>query len=99
MESVVWETKSGKPLKTWNRGSGDLTAAFAPGRHELAIIERTTHNSNPSHLTPERIHGGILMETDGADTQYIRNVFRQLRVPRVEEESIIGVWDLAPLVK
>jgi len=39
------------------------------------------------------------METDGADTQYIRNVFRQLRVPRVEEESIIGVWDLAPLVK
>ena len=99
LESVLWETKSGKPLKTWNRGSGDLTAAFAPGRHELAIVEHTTHNSNPSHLTPERIHGGILMETDGADLQYIRNVFRQQRVPRVEEESIIGVWDLAPLVK
>ena len=98
MQSVVWETKSGKPLKTWNRGSGDVTAAFAPGRHELAIVERS-QTQLPSHLTPERIHGGILMGTDGMQPQMIQAQLQQLPVLRIEHTTIIGVWDLAPPVK
>ena len=62
MQFVVWETKSGKPLKTWNRGSGDLTAAFAPGRNDLAIVERTQTQVTE---TPVRIHGGILRRAAG----------------------------------
>ncbi len=97
-QSVVWETKSGKPLKTWNRGSGDLAVAFAPGRHELAIVERSQTQS-PSHLTPERIHGGILMETDSAPFQMVQTLIQQPQAQRIEHTSIIGVWDLAALVK
>ena len=65
IQYVVWDAKTGKPLKTWNRGSGDVTAAFAPGRHELAIVERSQTQLPANHLIPERIHGGILLETGG----------------------------------
>ena len=99
MQFVVWETKSGKPLKTWNRGSGDVTAAFAPGRHELAIVERSQTQMPANHLTPERIHGGILMVTDGIQPQMIQFQNQWPQVLRVEHTAIIGVWDLAPLVK
>ncbi len=96
MQYVVWETRTGKPLKTWNRGSGDLTAAFAPARHELAIVERSQTQVMERQ---ERIHGGILMDTDGIDSQMIRNQIQQPQVLRVDHTAIVGIWDLAPLAK
>ncbi len=98
IQYVVWDARTGKPLKTWNRGSGDVTAAFAPGRHELAIVERS-QSQVPGHLTPERIHGGILMETNGLPSQMVQAQLQQLPVLLPDHTAIIGIWDLAPLVK
>lgn len=36
---VVWDTASGKPVKTWT-ASGDLFAAFAPAGHDLLTADR-----------------------------------------------------------
>ena len=91
MQFVLWETTTGKPLKTWNRGSGDLTAAFAPGRHELAIVERTQTQvmANQGHQM------AVFLQPNGLRPEMIQ----QPQVLRVEHTAIIGAWDLAPLVK
>ncbi len=68
-EFTVWEMKAGLPLKSWKRGFSDVTAAFAPGRHELAIVERTQQQvlssvRNPNGEIEQRVyrvdHTGIL---------------------------------------
>lgn len=43
---VVWEAKTGKPLKTWARASGVVAADFAPARHDLAVLERFDPNAS-----------------------------------------------------
>ncbi len=40
MQYTVWETATGKPLKTWERGTGDVSAFFAPTGHDLLVVER-----------------------------------------------------------
>lgn len=74
-EYLVWDTATGKPLKTWERGGADVTAAFAPTGHELAIVERQT----------KPVYG-----TD----QYGNRI-----ALRTDHSSVVGLWDLAPLVK
>lgn len=94
MQYVAWEAKTGKPLKTWNRGSGDLSAAFAPGRHELAVVERTsTPVYGPGSGQPFNPFGSDLKLQDSLWLQPAREVIR------TDHTSVIGVWDLAPLAK
>lgn len=93
---IVWETKSGKPIKMWKGVQGESLGSFAPGRHELAIVER----SQTEVMQPlERILGGILMDTDGSQSQIFQHRNQQPQVLRIEHKAIIGVWDLAPLVR
>jgi hypothetical protein len=81
---VVWDGKTGTEVKTWNRGSADVSAAFTPSGYELAIVERERKETTRSTVVPGG--GGQQWET--------RN-----EVVKVDYTSVIGVWDLAPVVK
>lgn len=45
------------------------------------------------------MHGRILMGTDGLQLQINQGQIQQTQVVRIDHMAIIGVWDLAPLVK
>lgn len=99
---LVWETKSGKPLKTWHRGSGDLLGQFAPNRHELTIVERSQIQVMGTQESLERMRGGLLTEVEVGQPQIFTGYQLnqpQAQVIRIDHTAIIGVWDLAPLVK
>lgn len=93
-QHVVWDTKTGKALKTWNRGTANITAAFSPGRHELLSVERT---DTPVYGQPRQrgteLFSGDLIVRDSVQFQPVPDVVR------IDTVSIIGVWDLAPLTK
>ena len=91
---VVWETKSGKPIKTWNRVSSDtrdMLATFAPGRHELAVVERSA-----IHVR-ESLPKTVIFEPNGIPSTSRQPL--QPQVLRIDHTAVIGIWDLAPLVK
>lgn len=92
MQYLVWEAKTGKPLKRWTRGSGDLSAGFAPTGHALLTVERT---STPIYGPPV---GG---QPFGSDIKLQDSIWIQPQrdIIRTDHTSVIGVWDLAPLVK
>lgn len=97
---VLWETKTGKPLKTWTRGSGDQSAAFAPAGHELAVVERT---STPIYAQGSDPQFGVVWDRPvlGGRNNQLNDLFIQpaQQVIRTDHTSVVGVWDLAPLLK
>jgi hypothetical protein len=99
MQYLVWDAKTGKPLKTWNRGSGNLSAAFAPTGHELAVIERT---EVPVYAAaPAQAFDGLWNGPPPGGGQFggLGYIQPAQQVIRTDHTSVIGVWDLAPLVK
>jgi hypothetical protein len=94
---VAWDTKTGKPLKTWSRTANVTTAAFAPARHELAVVER-----NEVYQPLPANQYNPLLSSDLIDFRVDSSwVIRQPPVVQQPAEvySIVGVWDLGPLVK
>lgn len=90
---TVWEAKSGKPLKVWDRQSNDVTGGFAPTGHELAIVERTqTQVVMLSDVDKGSQSGELVIENQHQLNQYGR-------ITRTKHTSVVGVWDLAPLAK
>lgn len=89
-QTVVWDTATGKPVKAWNSGGrGDAKFSFAPGGHELFVIERERKDVyGPTNAVPQGFSGN-----GGQQWTTQREVIRS------EYKSTLGVWDLAPLVK
>ena len=97
MPFLVWEAKTGKPLKAWNRGSGDLSAVFASGRHELAVVERT---STPIYAEAPAQQLDILWGANPpGGGQFGGLIGSAQHVIRTDHTSVVGIWDLTPLVK
>ncbi len=98
---VVWETKSGKPLKTWARAGCVTAADFAPGKYELASVERFDPNGgvvipplpypNPPGPLFERSFYIPVLQPD--------QPVQPAPPVAVGSASIVGVWDLSSLVK
>lgn len=95
MQFLVWEAKTGKPLKRWTRGSGDLSASFAPTGHALLTVERT---STPIYAPGS---GQPFNPFLGSDIKLQDSLYIQppQQIIRTDHTSIVGVWELAPLVK
>jgi hypothetical protein len=94
---AAWDTKAGKRLKTWARGANITAATFGPARHELAVVERTeVYQPAPYSVTP--LLTNDILDLRSFDSSW---VIRQPQAPQPPPEvsSVIGVWDLAPLVK
>ncbi|MCU0704396.1 MAG: hypothetical protein MUF18_10510 [Fimbriiglobus sp.] len=91
---VAWDAASGKPLKTWNRGAGVDAAAFAPGRYELACAERPDHGLLPPRDLLPRFD---LRRASAYPPERDRDPVR----PNTPTATgcVVGIWDLAPLVK
>jgi hypothetical protein len=97
---VVWETKTGKALKTWARASGVRAADFAPGKYELASVEpadvvaplAVVPNGPPQYLR-ERV-SAYLPDLPLLPTQQF-----QPGPQTSGNTSIVGVWDLSALVR
>lgn len=102
MRYTAWDGTTGKPLKTWARGAGALSAAFAPGKHELATVEQVGNGGYQLPVAPNG-PGGPLLEFDRRSAFY--DPFQLPPTPPLPPTdapayySIVGVWNLAPLVK
>jgi hypothetical protein len=98
---VLWEAKTGKPLKTWARPSAVYAADFAPGKYELATVESLDDSVRP----PVRpLDTPFLLERASAYfPQFQPGLPPPVQVPPAPPaspyRSVVGVWDLAPLVK
>lgn len=95
VQHVVWDARTGKPLKTWNRGTSNITTAFAPGRHELLSVERT---DTPVFAPQRQRVWGDLLSSDILLKDSIQ-ISPVQEVVRTDTVSIVGVWDLSPLAK
>lgn len=97
---LVWDTKTGKPLKTWVRGNGVVAADFAPGKYELAVAERFDPNGPPVYIPPPN---GPLYGPVGRASLYLPQQpdppVSPVAPPPSGVTSIVGIWDLAPVVK
>jgi hypothetical protein len=80
---VVWDTKTGKPLKTWT-ADGDLIASFAATGHELITVDRETTSQ-------------VVDATSSSSRGWNSNSGG--RVTRTISKSTLGVWDLSPLTR
>jgi DNA-binding beta-propeller fold protein YncE len=95
---VAWDTKAGKPLKTWARGASIAAAAFAPAGHLLAVVERTEVYQHVPAYSPSPFANDPI-DFRGFDSSWVIRQPQQPLPPPPEVSSIVGVWDLAPLVK
>jgi WD40 repeat protein len=93
MQTVVWDTTTGKVVKTWSAGTGrrasGLAIAFAPNGYSLAVSEvESTPVYGPSNAIPQgfRPEGGQQWTT-------------QREIIRTDYKTVIGIWDLSSLVK
>jgi hypothetical protein len=101
MRYTAWDGATGKPLKTWSRNVGALSAAFAPGKHELATVEQVGNGGYQLPAAPNG-PGGPLLEFDRRSVFYDPLLTTPAVVPPADTPvsySIVGVWNLAPLVK
>lgn len=90
---TVWEARSGKVLKVWDRQSNDVTAGFAHAGHDLAIVERTQAQVLVvADADKPPSSGEVVVENPHQLNQYGR-------ITRTKHTSVVGVWDLAPLAK
>jgi hypothetical protein len=103
LQQVLWDARTGKPLKTWARGVSVQSAAFAPGKHELATVERgdvqvvmPNPPGDPTLVSP--FNRGIVNDLRFDFFQPVQ-VQQVQQVVKTEPTSVVGVWDLAPLVK
>ena len=97
-QQVAWDTKTGKPLKTWARGVNISSAAFAPARHELAVVERNeVYQPVPQNPFNPVLLNDLVVDSRALDSWTLRQP--PVLQPLPEVYSIIGVWDLSPLVK
>jgi hypothetical protein len=81
----VWDLKAGTEVKGWARAHVDANGVFAPSGYELLIVERERKDVlGPRVAMP--VGGGQQWET------------RQ-EVVRVDYTSIVGLWDLSPVVR
>lgn len=96
---VAWDTKTGKPLKTWSRTANVTAAAFTPALHELAVVERNEVYQPLQAYPSPRLQDSILdIRSLVADSSWVLPQPPVLQAP-AEVYSIVGVWDLGPLVK
>ena len=85
---VVWDTKTGKPVKAWNARGHDLGLVFAPTGYELLVREvESKPIYGPTTAIPQGYGQG------GQSWTTTREVVR------TEYKTVLGVWDLSPLVK
>jgi outer membrane protein assembly factor BamB len=84
---TVWDARTGKPLKVWDRQSADVTARFATAGHDLALVERTQ-----TQVVVPAESGELVVENTHQLHQYGR-------ITKTRHSSVVGVWDLAPLAK
>jgi hypothetical protein len=79
-QMMVWDTKTGKVLRSW-KGFPDGVVAFSPSGYELLAIDR----EQTVEITTTQIQS-----TSGNSVSQ--------PVTRTTHKSIVGIWDLAPLV-
>lgn len=100
MRYIAWDGTTGKPLKTWARNAGGLSAAFAPGKHELATVEQV---GNGGYVPPANQPVGPYLELDRrAFYDPLQPIPPTPPLPPADvpvSYSIVGVWNLAPLMK
>lgn len=101
MRYTAWDGTTGKPLKTWARSAGGLSAAFAPGKHELATVEQVPSGGYQLPVAP---NGPGLPQFEFDRRAFYDPLLTQppAVVPPADAPvsySIVGVWILAPLVK
>lgn len=84
---AVWDTKTGKVVRTWNT-RGNVIFEFAPSGHELLVVERERKEVyGPSVAVPQGYGQG------GQQWTTTREVIR------TDHKSVLGVWDLTSLAK
>lgn len=95
---VLWEAKTGKPLKTWARPQSVYAADFAPGKYELATVE-SLDDSVPPPVRPS--DPPFLLERASVYLPQFQPPPLQVppAPPASPYRSVVGVWDVAPLVK
>jgi uncharacterized membrane protein YgcG len=85
---AVWDTKSGAEVKGWARGNVDVSGAFAPTAPLLAVVERERKEVL-----------GQSVAVPGNFTGQGQQWSTRQEVIRTEYTSVVGLWDLTPVVK
>lgn len=86
---VVWDTKTGKVVKTWSRWHHNMQFAFAPTGYDLAVAEvESTQVYGPQTAIPQ-----------GQDRNGGTTWTSHREVIRTDYKTTLGVWDLSSLAK